>query len=67
MIKIYFNNQEQQVSQGMSIQDLLMQNNHNESHFAVAINNKIIHKVDYNLTLMQTNDRVDILIPMQGG
>ncbi len=38
-----------------------------ERQFAVILNNKLIARRDFKTTLLQLNDCVDILIPMQGG
>ena len=67
MISIYFNDEVQQIESNQSLHDLLMQNNHAEQHFAVAINNQFIPRMAYSTTLLNPNDRVDIIVPMQGG
>ncbi len=67
MVSIYLNDAVQQIEPTQSLQELLIQNNYIEQHFAVAINNQLIPRMAYNTTLLNTGDRVDIIVPMQGG
>jgi sulfur carrier protein len=67
MISIYFNDTVQQIEPTQLLQELLIQNNYIEQHFAVAINNQLIPRMAYNTTLLNSGDRVDIIVPMQGG
>lgn len=67
MIGIYLNDVVQKIEPTQSLRDLLIQNNHIEQHFAVAINNQLIPRVLYSTTLLNPGDRVDIIVPMQGG
>ncbi|HBD7189945.1 TPA: sulfur carrier protein ThiS, partial [Legionella pneumophila] len=38
-----------------------------QQHFAVAINNHHVPHKAYETTILQANDCIDILFPMQGG
>ena len=67
MIRIYLNDEVQQIESTQSLHDLLMKNNHVEQHFAVAINNQLIPRMAYRTTILNPDDRVDIIVPMQGG
>jgi sulfur carrier protein len=67
MIKIYLNEVVKQIEPTQSLYDLLKQNNHLEQHFAVAINNQLIPHMVYSTTPLNPGDRVDIIVPMQGG
>lgn len=67
MISIYFNDEVQQIEPSRSLQELLIQNNCIKQHFAVAINNQLIPRGVYNITPLKPNDRIDIIVPMQGG
>lgn len=66
MINIYFNSEAQQI-QPQVLQDFLLQKNHTDLHFAIAINNKFVPRAVYSTTLLRDGDRVDIIVPMQGG
>lgn len=67
MMSIYLNDAVQQIEPTQLLQELLIQNNYIEQHFAVAINNQLIPRMAYNTTLLNSGDRVDIIVPMQGG
>ena len=67
MVSIYLNDAVQQIEPTQSLQELLIQNNYIDQHFAVAINNQLIPRMAYNITLLNPGDRVDIIVPMQGG
>lgn len=67
MVSIYLNNEVQQIEPTQSLHELLIQNNYIEQHFAVAINNQLIPRISYDRTLLHPGDRVDIIVPMQGG
>lgn len=67
MVSIYLNDVIQQIEPTHSLHDLLIQNNYIEQHFAVAINNQLIPRLAYNITLLNPGDRVDIIVPMPGG
>ena len=67
MITISINDQEYHIEKTNSLHDLLLKNNHVDLHFAVAINNQLIPRIAYNTTVLQANDRIDIIVPMQGG
>ena len=67
MFGIYLNDELQYVEPTLSLSALLIQNNQREEHFAVAINNQLIPRGTYNVTVLNQGDRVDIIVPMQGG
>ncbi|MBA2651059.1 MAG: sulfur carrier protein ThiS [Tatlockia sp.] len=67
MVSIYLNDAGLQIEPTQSLQELLIQNNYIDQHFAVAINNQLIPRIAYNSTLLNPGDRVDIIVPMQGG
>ena len=67
MVSIHFNDVLQQVEPTQSLRDLLIQNNYIEQHYAVAINNQLLPRSAYSSTLLNPGDRIDIIVPMQGG
>lgn len=66
MINIYFNGEIKKIRSQL-LQEFLLQKNCIDSHFAIAINNIFIPRTDYNTTLLLEGDRVDVIVPMQGG
>lgn len=66
MINIYCND-ESHLIKSQSLQEFLLDKNHIDLHFAIAINNQFIPRTAYNTTLLSEGDRVDIIVPMQGG
>lgn len=67
MINIYLNDERQQVKPGLSLQEFLHNYTHSQSHFAIALNNQFIPRPSYNSTLLSEGDRIDLIVPMQGG
>lgn len=67
MINVFLNNQSQSVEVGKTLYDFLVQHHQLKEYVAVIINNNLVIRRDFKTTLLQSNDRVDILIPMQGG
>ena len=67
MIKIYLNGKENKIEKNKTINDLLDSQGLKEKMSAVAINMKIIHKKDYNKTIIMEEDRIEIVKPVGGG
>ncbi|ASQ47462.1 sulfur carrier protein ThiS [Legionella clemsonensis] len=67
MINIYLNNKKYQIKSELSLQEFLLAHNYTELHFAIAINNQFIPRPSYGTTLLRESDRIDIIVPMQGG
>lgn len=67
MITIYLNNDKYKIKSELSLQKFLLAHNHTELHFAIAINNQFISRAFYSTTLLHEGDRIDIIVPMQGG
>lgn len=66
MISIYFNDENHQIK-SQSLHEFLVHKNHIDAHFAIAINNRFIPRTTYKTTLLSDGDRVDMIVPMQGG
>ena len=67
MIKIYLNGKENKIRKKQTINDLLDSQGLKEKMIAVAINMKIIHKKDYDKTIIMEEDRIEIVKPVGGG
>lgn len=67
MITIYLNDEIQEIEADCSLGDFLVRNAITAMHFALAINNQLITRSIYSRTRLNAGDRVDIIVPMQGG
>jgi sulfur carrier protein len=67
MLEITFNNIQVKLSSVTTLQEFLTANGYHDHYFAVAINRIFISKTNYQHTLLQSGDIVDIITPMQGG
>jgi sulfur carrier protein len=67
MINIYLNDEHHQISSNQSLQAFLLQCSGVKAPFAVAINNQFVPQPVYGTTLLYEGDRIDIIVPMQGG
>ncbi|MQF83691.1 MAG: sulfur carrier protein ThiS [SAR202 cluster bacterium] len=67
MIKIYLNGKENKIQKKQTINDLLDSQGLKEKMIAVAINMKIIHKKDYDKTIIMEEDKIEIVKPVGGG
>jgi sulfur carrier protein len=67
MLSIYLNDEIYQLDTATSLHDFLTLNNYDEKQVAVAINHQVIPRVAHPRTILKAGDRVDIIVPMQGG
>ncbi|HAT1850138.1 TPA: sulfur carrier protein ThiS [Legionella pneumophila] len=67
MINVYLNDKIYNIESSLSLSVFLKQLNYTQQHFAVAINNHHVSHKAYETTILQANDCIDILFPMQGG
>ncbi len=66
-MNIYFNNEKHQIEANQSLQEFLLCQKKTELHFAIAINHQFVPRGVYQSTLLNENDRIDMIVPMQGG
>ncbi|MEN9916679.1 MAG: Thiamine biosynthesis sulfur transport protein ThiS [Pseudomonadota bacterium] len=67
MITVFLNNKSQTIEAEKTLYDFLMQHHQLQDYVAVIVNDNLVVRRDFKTTLLKSNDRVDILIPMQGG
>jgi thiamine biosynthesis protein ThiS len=67
MIKIVVNHEVFTVPQESNLNDALKLLGFENGYFAVAVNRKVIAKDLYQQFLLQADDHIDIVAPMQGG
>lgn len=66
MIKIHLNGETKELL-STSLLNLLEQHWQGPDCFAIAINQQFIARTHYAVTQLQHGDRVDVILPMQGG
>lgn len=67
MIEIAINSQNKNIAKHTSIADLLVQLNQSENGIAIAINNNVIPKTDWQNFQLHSNDQLLIIKATQGG
>jgi sulfur carrier protein len=67
MIEIIVNGAKQNITSDINIKEMIKELNYTKEGFAVAINESFIAIKSYESTIIQANDRIEILAPVQGG
>ena len=67
MINIILNGKEIKINKLLSVQQLLIKENLDKKMLAVAINGSIIERQDYEQTINEEEDRIEIVRPVGGG
>lgn len=67
MITISFNGHIIKISKNSSIMELLTEKKYNYDYCAVSLNRQFIPRIYHASTLVQENDIIEIITPMQGG
>ncbi|KTD21424.1 thiamine biosynthesis protein ThiS [Legionella lansingensis] len=67
MMTIYLNNERMSITKAMSLQELLFQYNQVDKPVAIAVNNCVIPRAKFIQTKIKDGDRIDLIVPMQGG
>lgn len=68
MITIKLNGQAVSITESVSLETFLIQNNlSNKGGVAVALNQAVIQKKDWNTKALQNNDEIIIITATQGG
>ena len=66
-MKILLNDNEQLIDEATALSTLVKTHGNDEAAFAIAVNDTFIPRSDYESTILNDGDRVELLIPMQGG
>jgi thiamine biosynthesis protein ThiS len=64
---MHFNGERIGVENNITMAQLLTLKNIGEGHFIVVLNDELVVQADYDVTVIKTNDAVDILSPITGG
>ena len=67
MFEIYLNNEKILINENSLLLDILHQQGYKQNGFAVAINRTFIPRSTYSEVVLKQNDKIDIILPMQGG
>lgn len=67
MITFYLNSEVKTIEHSISIIDAITRWGYNNNSIAIAMNAVFIPKIDYEITFIHENDRIDIVTAMQGG
>jgi len=67
MLNLKLNGENKVLVKALSLEDAIVEWALPKQAFAVAINEQFIPKSEYASTYLQEDDRVELLIPMQGG
>ena len=67
MINIILNGKEIKINKHISIRQLLIKENLEKKMLAVAINGSIVERQDYEQTIIEEEDRIEIVMPVGGG
>ena len=67
MITIYLNDEKIQIENNINLFDLLNKKKLCHPYQAVAINRRFIAKSEYETHQLNEDDKIDIVLPMQGG
>jgi thiamine biosynthesis protein ThiS len=64
---ILFNDQEIEVNSSCTLDEVLNLHLTVNQNFAVSVNAQLVHRGSYQTRRLEDYDRIDILLPMQGG
>lgn len=67
MITVWLNNEQKQLPHPVCLAEALTQWQPPGDGFAIAINEQFVPRGSYSVTQLQDGDRVELLVPMQGG
>lgn len=67
MITLQLNGENKELRVGSSIVDAINEWQLEQQSFAIALNEEFVPKSSYSSIALQDGDRLEVLIPMQGG
>ena len=67
MITIYFNDEITKIFADQSLMDFLLKQGHTDKFFSVMLNEQFVPRIFYPSVLLQENDVIELITPMQGG
>jgi sulfur carrier protein len=67
MTTIYLNNKSILLTEKYSLDSVLNENGYQEGSFAVSLNRSFVPRFKHADTYLNDGDRIEIILPMQGG
>ncbi len=67
MIKVFVNDEEKALSEGISIESLLKEMNLNGKTMVVVVNDEIVEHTEYATAILHDGDRVELVRIVGGG
>lgn len=67
MIKVSINGEIRKIKEGTTLKQLLEESGYGKGGFAVAVNVTFVPVEEYEHTVLNEGDKIDILAPVQGG
>lgn len=64
---IYINNKPLSLEASCSLQEMLRHQELFAAHMAIALNHQFVPNSKFSSTILQEGDRIDLIVPMQGG
>jgi sulfur carrier protein len=66
-MRVFVNGEPQEISDAITVADLLREMQITLQYGAVAVNRKVVRKRDHEATRLQAGDRIEIVRPVGGG
>jgi thiamine biosynthesis protein ThiS len=66
-MQVFVNGEPQEISDDITVTDLLKEMQITLQYGAVAVNRKVVRKRDHTATRLQAGDRIEIVRPVGGG
>jgi len=67
MIKVSVNGEIKEINEDLNVNELIEELGYKVKGFAVAVNTTFVALSTYKNTIINENDQIDILAPVQGG
>ena len=67
MIKIKLNSEDKEIEENCSINDFLQKNGLNNSNLAIAVNDSVIPKSEWNTKIIANGDKILLIKAAYGG
>jgi len=67
MIEVIVNGKRREISATMNVHEVIKELQYTQKGFALALNGTFVSIASYDSTMIQDNDSIEILAPVQGG
>lgn len=66
-ITVELNGETKTIAPNISIEQAIIEWDLSGQQFAIAVNDNFVAQSNYQQTILQAGDRIELLVPMQGG